>query len=69
MHINGWNAIQSIGKRTCKTAQWEIRRIAKEMARQIGEVAPEIGRFSKPQGILYGHCPERENCGYCEKKR
>jgi len=67
IHINGWNALHSVGKRTCKTAQWEIRDIAKKMAGEINRVAPEIGRYSLPQGMLYGTCPERNNCGYCKK--
>jgi thymidylate synthase (FAD) len=65
IHVNGVNAIHSIGKRTCKTAQWEIRAVANYIAREIREVMPEIGKFSKPQGIIYGTCPERENCGAC----
>lgn len=68
IHINGWNAIHSIGKRTCTEAQWEIRGIAKEMARSIKEVCPEIGRYAVPQGIIYGKCPERKSCGLCDKK-
>lgn len=67
LHVNGWNAIHSIGKRTCKNAQWEIREKAKYMARKIREVAPEIGKYSLPQGMIYGGCPERENCGTCKK--
>ena len=64
VHVNGWNAIHSIGKRTCLTAQWEIRKIAKEMAKQIEEVMPALGKWAKPQCITYGSCPERESCGY-----
>jgi thymidylate synthase (FAD) len=68
IHVNGWNALHAVGKRTCKTAQWEVRGIAKYMAEKIREVAPELGKHSLPQGILYGTCPERENCGACKKK-
>jgi thymidylate synthase (FAD) len=68
IHINGWNAIHSIGKRTCKTAQWEIRGIARDMARKIEERVPELGKYSRPQGVLYGTCPEREDCGACGKR-
>ncbi len=66
IHINGWNALHSVGKRTCKTAQWEIRGIARGIADKIREVAPELGKYSLPQGMLYGTCPERENCGACK---
>jgi thymidylate synthase (FAD) len=67
IHVNGWNALHAIGKRRCRTAQWEIRDIAKLMASKIEELAPELGKYSLPQGVLYGHCPERENCGACRK--
>ena len=67
IHVNGWNAIHSIGKRTCTEAQWEIRKIAKTMAEKIKEVAPELGKFAVPQGVLYGKCPEKKSCGVCEK--
>lgn len=68
IHINGWNAVHSIGKRTCKTAQWEIREIARSMASAIDHVFPALGKYCLPQGKLYGKCPERENCGYCGKR-
>ncbi len=66
IHVNGWNAIHSIGKRTCTTAQWEIRAIANQMAESIRKHDPVLGQYVQPQGIVYGKCPERENCGYCE---
>jgi len=68
IHVNGWNAIHSIGKRTCTEAQWEIRNVARQMANYILEVAPEIGKYSVPQGIIYGNCPEKKSCGICDKK-
>ncbi len=67
IHVNGWNAIHSIGKRTCMEAQWEIREIAAGISRIIKEKNPAIGRWSEPQGVVYGYCPERNPCGYCEK--
>ncbi|MFA5723585.1 MAG: FAD-dependent thymidylate synthase [Candidatus Pacearchaeota archaeon] len=68
IHINGWNAIHSIGKRTCTEAQWEIRSVARQMAEYIREVIPEVGKYSVPQGIIYGKCPEKKPCGICDKK-
>lgn len=67
-HIDGWNAIHSIGKRTCKEAQWEIRGIAWEMAKIIRKEFPALGKWVKPQCIAYGKCPEKEDCGYYKKK-
>ena len=69
IHVNGWNAVHSIGKRTCDKAQWEIRGIAKSMARSIRSVSPEIGQYAVPQGITYGGCPEAVSCGKCPEKK
>ena len=68
IHINGWNAIHSIGKRTCNEAQWEIRNIAKGMATILKEKDPILGKYTEPHGIVYGRCPEKNSCGYCEAK-
>ncbi|MCK4997552.1 FAD-dependent thymidylate synthase [Candidatus Pacearchaeota archaeon] len=67
IHVNGWNALHSIGKRKCTTAQWEIRNKATIMGREIKEVYPALGNYCLPQGMIYGSCPERENCGKCKK--
>ncbi len=66
IHVNGWNAVHSIGKRTCTEAQWEIRDVAQYMASEIKSAAPELGRYAEPQGIVYGRCPERKPCGRCK---
>jgi len=68
IHINGWNAIHSIGKRTCTEAQWEIRKIATKISIKIKEIVPGLGKYSVPQGILYGKCPEKNSCGKCNEK-
>jgi len=67
IHINGWNAIHSIGKRTCIEAQGEIRNIAKKMAEIIQASDPVLGKYTQPQGVVYGRCPEKNPCGYCDK--
>jgi len=69
IHVNGWNAIHAIGKRTCAKAQLEIRRIAWAMARQIRKGAPIFNGFVEPQCITYGKCPEKEPCDYVERKK
>jgi len=69
IHINGWNAIHSIGKRTCTEAQWEIRAIARKMARDIKEIVPAFKEWAEPQCITYGRCPEVKDCGYYKKKQ
>lgn len=37
------------------------------MAREIKGVYPALGNYCLPQGMIYGSCPERENCGKCKK--
>jgi len=67
IHVNGWNAIHSIGKRTCLTAQWEIRKIAQKIAKIIKKEFPPLGKWAEPQCITYGKCPEIKDCGYYKK--
>ncbi len=65
VHMNGWNAIHSLAKRTCFEAQWEIQKKAMEMALLIKQADPILGKFVEPQGRVYGKCPERKPCGFC----
>lgn len=67
IHINGWNIIHSIGKRTCTEAQWEIRLIARKIAKNIKKVIPAFENWAEPQCITYGKCPEIKDCGYYKK--
>ena len=67
VHINGWNAMHAIGKRTCIEAQWEIRAIANKIAAILRKTSPIASKYSYPQGVIYGDCPEMANCGLCEK--
>jgi thymidylate synthase (FAD) len=48
VHINGWNAIHAIGKRTCLAAQWEIRRITRKIAGFIKKEIPTLGFWQNP---------------------
>lgn len=50
--------------RCCNKAQWQIRYIAKEMAKQVKEVAPLIGEGLGPTCMTDRYCGEgRECCG------
>lgn len=50
--------------RCCNKAQWQIRFIAKEMAKQVKEIAPLIGSGLGPTCITDRYCGEgRESCG------
>jgi len=62
IHMNGWNVLYSLQVRTCDNAQWEIRRRAQQMAREISKVYPELGRFAQPDCRRFGNCTERSPC-------
>lgn len=50
--------------RCCNKAQWQIRNIAKEIAKQINEVAPLLGKGLGPTCITDLVCNEgKESCG------
>jgi thymidylate synthase (FAD) len=67
VHVNGWNSVHSIGKRTCTEAQWEIRSLANQIASIIRGKNKILGNYTYPQGVVYGKCPEKKPCGLCDK--
>ena len=62
IHMNGWNAIYSLGIRRCDNAQWEINERADEMAEIIGRINPKLGYLSQPNCRRFGYCSERRPC-------
>jgi Predicted alternative thymidylate synthase len=49
--------------RCCNKAQWQIRDIAKEMVKQVKEIAPLFGDCLGPTCTALGYCPEgKESC-------
>lgn len=62
--MNARNAQWVCHLRCCNKAQWQIRYIAKDMAKQISEIAPLIGKGLGPTCITDRYCGEgRECCG------
>ena len=54
--------------RCCNKAQWQIRNIAKDMVKQVKEVAPLIGKGLGPTCITKKVCNEgKESCGLIDK--
>lgn len=50
--------------RCCNRAQWEIRAVATEMWHQCMDIAPTIFKYSGPECITKGKCPEgKMTCG------
>ncbi len=67
VHLDGWNVLHSLGKRLCTEAQWEIRAAARAMAGELKRAGSPLARCARPQGVLYGVCPERQPCGLCDR--
>jgi len=67
VHLDGWNVLHSLGKRLCTEAQWEIRVSARGMAAELARAASPLALWARPQGVLYGVCPERQPCGLCDR--
>lgn len=62
---NGFNLLWPqgfIASRTCSTSQWEVRRIAYEIWRQVGEKASWLGELMGEKCKHLGYCPERRWC-------
>ncbi len=69
---NGFNLLWPqgfIATRTCSTSQWEVRRIAYEVWRQVGEKAPWLGELMGEKCRRLGYCPERRWCPIILKYR
>ncbi len=50
--------------RSCNRAQWEIRSLARQMLKQVKEVAPVLFADAGPPCVMDGECPEGElSCG------
>ena len=61
--MNGRELMHFFGLRCCTRAQWEIRELAKEMLKQVREVAPVMFEKAGPQCKKLGYCPEAKGCG------
>ncbi len=63
MTMNARSLRNFFRERCCSRAQWEIRAVAKEMLRQVRQVAPHLFAQSGPP-CLKGPCPEgKMSCG------
>ena len=59
--------------RCCERSQWEIRKAATEMLRQVKRVAPSLFENTGPYCVEFGYCPEGKmkppTCDIKELKR
>lgn len=61
--MNARSLLNFFGLRCCTHAQWELRKVANEMLRQIKQVAPLIFEKAGPPCVTNGICPEHdESC-------
>ncbi len=65
MTMNLRELIHSSSIRLCDRAQWEIRNLFEEIARQVNSVCPGLGRYLQPKCESLGFCDEDESmsCG------
>lgn len=61
--MNGRELMHFFSLRCCTRAQWEIRELAKEMLKQVRQVAPIMFENAGPQCKKLGYCPEAKGCG------
>jgi thymidylate synthase (FAD) len=56
--------------RQCQRAQWEIRRVANLMLREVRKVAPVLFAQAGPPCVVDGVCPEGDkSCGFINRLR
>ncbi|MEE1200644.1 MAG: FAD-dependent thymidylate synthase [Christensenellales bacterium] len=64
LSLNAREMLHFAKLRTCTRAQWEIRKIAREMIVALSEVFPELFAYYGPSCAVTGKCPEgRMSCG------
>ena len=69
MTMNARELLHFFRERCCSRAQWEIRAVAREMLRQVSEVAPTLFAQGGP-ACVSGPCPEgKMSCGKIEQIR
>jgi thymidylate synthase (FAD) len=54
--------------RMCSKAQWEIRKLAEMMAKEVKEVSPFLAEYLVPKGKAQGFCNEKDSCRKCFRK-
>ena len=67
--MNGRELLHFFSLRCCAHAQKEIRELAKEMLKQVRQVAPIMFENAGPQCKRLGYCPERKGCGRYPPKK
>lgn len=67
--MNARELLHFFSLRCCNRAQWEIRRLAIEMLKEVKKVAPNLFKNAGP-GCLRGTCPEGNmSCGKAKEVR
>lgn len=63
MTMNCRELLKFIEERSCRKAQWEIRRLAHIIQGELVMVLPEVFGGAGPKCFLLGYCPEPKGCG------
>jgi thymidylate synthase (FAD) len=61
MTVNLRELIHMSGLRLCTMAQWEIRRLFKQIRHEVFAVSPFLGSFLVPKCVPLGYCDEAGN--------
>lgn len=63
MTMNCRELLKFIEERSCRKAQWEIRRLANIIQGELVMVLPEVFGDAGPKCFRLGYCPEPKGCG------
>ena len=64
MTMNFRELYHTASLRLCFRAQWEIRRMFEEIAKEVSKADPFLGGMLVPTCKILGYCPEEKTCGY-----
>lgn len=68
--MNARELVHFFGERLCSRAQWEIRRVARQMLELAQKACPELFDRAGAKCIFAGFCPEGEKtCGFYDARK
>lgn len=65
--MNTRELFHSASLRLCQNAQWEIRKMFKEMKKEIATISLFIANYMEPKCIWDRYCSEKKPCDYVKK--
>ena len=68
LFLNAEEIINISRKRLCTKAEFETRRIWKEVIEELRKTEPELANACVPNCVYRGFCPEFESCKYADSE-